>query len=258
MTGKRVSETELMLPALYFINREPGITTTRLKLLLVDLLKPTGKDAEIARSRTDTYFEQKVRNLVSHRTLQKRGYALYNRAGRDGTHTLTEQGKGFLQTNIDALEYVLSGDFNYDDVQNSFSKITMMGEQKRKILTYDENLVIEEGTRRVENVQVYERSRKLREAAINRHTINGHIQCSACSFDFYEAYGERGRGYIEIHHQKPIFQYEEQDTGKFIENALQNVIPVCSNCHRMIHREKNAPMTVEDLRQLIQCARTHS
>lgn len=58
MTGKRVSETELMLPALYFINREPGITTTRLKLLLVDLLKPTGKDAEIARSRTDTYFEQ--------------------------------------------------------------------------------------------------------------------------------------------------------------------------------------------------------
>ncbi|TMD64428.1 MAG: hypothetical protein E6I91_11110 [Chloroflexi bacterium] len=66
---------------------------------------------------------------------------------------------------------------------------------------------------------------------------------SVCSFDFYEVYGERGRGYIEIHHQKPIFQYEEQDIGKFIENALQNVIPVCSNCHRMIHREKNAPIT---------------
>ncbi len=50
MVDKRVSETELLLPALYFINREPGITTSRLKSLLVDLLRPTGKDAEIADS----------------------------------------------------------------------------------------------------------------------------------------------------------------------------------------------------------------
>ena len=79
MTDKRVSETELVLPALYFINKEPGITTSRLKSLLVDLLKPTGKDAEIAKNRSDTYFEQKVRNLVSHRTLQRLGYAEYKR-----------------------------------------------------------------------------------------------------------------------------------------------------------------------------------
>jgi hypothetical protein len=72
MADKRVSEKDLILPALYFINREPGITTSRLKLLLVEFLKPTGKDAEIARNRSDTYFEQKVRNLVSsHRTLQQ-------------------------------------------------------------------------------------------------------------------------------------------------------------------------------------------
>lgn len=37
MTEKRVSETELVLPALYFIDKEPDITTSRLKLLLVDL-----------------------------------------------------------------------------------------------------------------------------------------------------------------------------------------------------------------------------
>ena len=70
----------------------------------------------------------------------------------------------FLQTNIDAIEYLFSGDFNYDDVQSSFVDLTKIGEQKQKILIYDENLVIEEGTRRVKNVQVYERSKKLREA----------------------------------------------------------------------------------------------
>ena len=256
MADKRVSETELMLPALYFINREPGITTSRLKSLLVDLLKPTGKDAEIARNRSDTYFEQKVRNLVSHRTLQ--GYAEYSRVGNDGIHTITEVGRAFLQTNIDALEYLFSGDFNYDDVQSSFVDLTKIGEPKQKILIYDENLVIEEGTRRVRNVQVYERSKKLREAAINRYTIKGHLACTVCSFDFSAVYGERGKGYIEIHHQKPIFQYEDQDTAKFLEQALQNVAPLCSNCHRMIHREKNAPMPVEELRQLIEQVRIHS
>lgn len=258
MTEKRVSEKELLLPALYFINREPGITTSRLKSLLEDLLKPTGKDAEIARNRSDTYFEQKVRNLVSHRTLQRLGYAEYVRAGNDGFHTITEAGWAFLQTNIDALEYLFSGDFNYDDVRSGFVDLTKMGEQKQKILIYDENLVIEEGTRRVKNVRVYERAKKLRETSIIRYTINGHLKCSVCSFDFSAVYGERGKGYIEIHHQKPIFQYEDQDTTKFLDQALQNVVPVCSNCHRMIHREKNAPMSVEELRQLVEQVRVNS
>src|SRR5437763_1084671 len=146
MSEKRVSETELILPALYFINEESGITTSRLKSLLVDLLRPTGKDAEIARNRSDTYFEQKVRNLVSHRTLQRLGYAEYERLGNDGIHRITETGRSFLQTNKDALEYLFSGDFNYDDMESSFVDLTKIGEQNRKVLIYDENLVIEEGT----------------------------------------------------------------------------------------------------------------
>ena len=128
----------------------------------------------------------------------------------------------------------------------------------QKIVIYDENLVIEEGIRKVKNIQMYERSKKLREAAINRNIINGHLECTVCSFDFYAVYGEKGRGYIEIHHQKPIFQYKDQDTTKFLEQALQNVVPVCSNCHRMIHRAKNAPMPVEVLRQVVEQIRVHS
>ncbi len=258
MAANRVSETQLMLPALYFINREPGITTSRIKSLLVDLLKPTGKDAEIARNRSDTYFEQKVRNFVSHRTLQRLRYAEYEKTGNDGIHTITEAGRAFLQTNIDALEYLFSGDFNYEDMKSGFVDLTKMGEQKQMLLIYDENFIIEEGTRRVKNVQVYERSRKLREAAISRYTINGHLECLICSFDFSSVYGERGKGYIEIHHQKPIFQYQDQDTTMFLEHALQNVAPVCSNCHRMIHREKNAPLSVEELRHLVVQVRVSS
>jgi predicted HNH restriction endonuclease len=257
MTKKLVSETELVLPALYFIDKEPGITTSRLKVLLIDLVKPTGRDAEIAKGRNDTYFEQKVRNLVSsHRTLEKSGYAEYRKLGNNGVHTITDSGRKFLQSNMDTVEYLFSGDFNSDDIKSSLTTIAKAREQKKRVLVYDENLVIEEGTKRIKNVQVYERSRKLREAAISRYMVNDHLECFVCSFDFYVVYGDRGKGYIEIHHQKPLFQYEDEDISKFIMRALLNVVPLCSNCHRMIHREKNAPLPVEELRRLVQKAGT--
>jgi 5-methylcytosine-specific restriction endonuclease McrA len=263
MVDDRISEADLILPALYIINRESQTTTSQLIHILEELLKPTGKDAEILKNRRDTYFSQKVRNLVSHDTLERLGYATYSKLGRSGTFTITEDGKGVLQVNKDALEYLLGEDFNYDDfsfddIKASLATMTKMSEQRKRALLYDENLVISEGTRRKGNVQMYERSKKLRDIAINHYIHNGHIQCCICSFDFFVQYGEWGKGYIEIHHLKPICRYEDEESNMFIERALQNVVPVCSNCHRMIHREKNAPMPIEDLKHLVQRAKISS
>lgn len=58
-------------------------------------LKPTGKDAEIAEGRGDTYFSQKVRNTVSHRDqgtgLSARGLAEYS-PDRE-SWTITDSGR---------------------------------------------------------------------------------------------------------------------------------------------------------------------
>jgi len=197
-----------------------------------------------------------VRNLVSHRTLQKLGYANYSRINGSGAYTITERGKEFLEINRRILEYLFSEDFNYEDfnyedIKDSLTVMAKMSEQNRKGFLYNENLVITEGIKRRRDVQVYERSRRLREGFINHYMQNGHLKCCVCSFDFYAHYGERGKGFIEIHHQKPVFQYDDGDMNQFIDKALQNVVPVCSNCHRMIHREKNAPMPIEELKQLV-------
>lgn len=73
------------------------LTTTELIELLEDRLKPTGKDAELARDRSDTYFSQKVRNLVSHRNqstgLVTTGMATYD-ANIEGW-TITDAGREF-------------------------------------------------------------------------------------------------------------------------------------------------------------------
>ena len=51
-----------------------------------------------------------------------------------------------------------------------------------------------------------------------------------------------------MHHQKPVFQFEGDDLERTVEEALENVIPVCSNCHRMIHRRRDKPLSLEELK----------
>ena len=75
----------------------------------------------------------------------------------------------------------------------------------------------------------------------------GRLICEACGFDFEKAYGELGRDFIEIHHNKPLF---EQD-GEVVIDPSTDLDCVCSNCHRMIHRNKSDTLTVARLKDLL-------
>jgi hypothetical protein len=100
MSSDRVSEPDLVIPALRAMAARPNgfISTTDLIGELERIFQPTGRDAEIIPERSDTYFSQKVRNLVSHRTLTKGGAARYdnNRRGYQitdiGTSSLRQVG----------------------------------------------------------------------------------------------------------------------------------------------------------------------
>lgn len=72
----RISESELIIPALKAIAQEPEgrILTATLIHKLRARLKPAGLDQAILDNRNDDRFSQKVRNLVSHKTLEKRGF----------------------------------------------------------------------------------------------------------------------------------------------------------------------------------------
>jgi len=89
-----------------------------------------------------------------------------------------------------------------------------------------------------------ERNRKLvdqkKSVAIKK---SGKLTCEVCSFDFEAAYGERGAGFIEAHHIKPIHTLIPG-----AKTTLEDLALLCSNCHRMIHARKPW-LTVEQLRQ---------
>jgi len=67
------------------------------------------------------------------------------------------------------------------------------------------------------------------------------VACSVCDFDFEEAYGELGRGFIEAHHTVPVAQMEPG-----AKTRLEDLVAVCSNCHRMLHRSER--LSFEELR----------
>jgi predicted HNH restriction endonuclease len=73
---------------------------------------------------------------------------------------------------------------------------------------------------------------------------NGTI-CEVCKFDFAKTYGAYGEGFIEMHHIYPINKGRRKTT-------IEDLRPVCANCHRMLHRGKKL-MSIEELREIIKC-----
>jgi len=68
--------------------------------------------------------------------------------------------------------------------------------------------------------------------------------CQACGFEFEKFYGKIGKDYIEAHHLIPLGTLNE---GEAIEYDPENDFSLlCSNCHRMIHRQED-PSDVERL-----------
>ena len=91
-----------------------------------------------------------------------------------------------------------------------------------------------------------ERNRKLIEVAKESFLKKeGRLFCEACEFDFAKTYGALGEDFIEAHHTIPVSEMDEEHVSRVIDIVL-----LCSNCHRMIHR-KMPWLTVEELRSML-------
>lgn len=88
----------------------------------------------------------------------------------------------------------------------------------------------------------YERNPKARARCIAAQGT----ACKVCGFDFGIAFGEAFAGKIEVHHIKPISEIGEE----YVVDPLRDLVPVCPNCHRMLHSKANGVYTVEDLKEM--------
>lgn len=91
-------------------------------------------------------------------------------------------------------------------------------------------------------VNRYERNPVNRELCL---ATNGYT-CKICGFDFENEYGVIGHNYIHVHHIKMVSTFG----GEYYLDPIKDLIPVCPNCHAMLHR-KNPPIMPEELKEII-------
>lgn len=106
----------------------------------------------------------------------------------------------------------------------------------------DDRFLQEEGGSMLTLSRRYERSRLNRKVAIEFHGR----ECNVCKFSFDGTYGSLSGGYVEIHHLVPVSQMQ----GPKPLDPRIDLVPLCANCHRMVHRVW-PPVSPERLRQII-------
>lgn len=122
-----------------------------------------------------------------------------------------------------------------------------LAERNAADLVLPEEIITEakyhEGAVREVKINAYERNAQARLKCIAHYGA----YCGVCNFDFGKAYGQAGAGFIHVHHLKPI-----ADIGERYEvDPITDLLPVCPNCHAIIHR-RNPPYRIEEVQAMLE------
>lgn len=105
------------------------------------------------------------------------------------------------------------------------------------------NHIFKEGTVKTVILNVHERSPQTRKLCIDEHGYN----CKICSFNFEKTYGVKGKDYIHVHHIKSLSKIGKKHTVV----PINDLIPVCPNCHAMLHLGSK-PLKPKELIEIIE------
>jgi 5-methylcytosine-specific restriction enzyme A len=106
------------------------------------------------------------------------------------------------------------------------------------------NAIEFEGLRKQILVNKYERSSIARKKCIEHHGL----ACKVCTMSFSKKYGNIGDEFIHIHHLTPMHKIGHE----YKVDYKNDLIPVCPNCHSMLHRKINGKEpTIDELRRMI-------
>jgi 5-methylcytosine-specific restriction protein A len=121
------------------------------------------------------------------------------------------------------------------------------GSTQREFLAIEEVETPEhfsEGATKVISVNAFERNAEARKKCIEHHGYS----CKCCGFNFEQRYGEIGRSFIHVHHIKPLAEIKEE----YVVNPILDLVPLCANCHAMVHRV-NPALSIEMLKTELKC-----
>ena len=120
----------------------------------------------------------------------------------------------------------------------------------RNNLESEESITFPEGKKAYTKHTRYERNQGMVQLAKDRFKVaNGALFCEVCGFSF-DTYGERGKDYIEAHHDVPVSEIGDDGVSN-----IDDIKMVCANCHRILHC-KRPWLKVDELKNLLQSQNT--
>jgi 5-methylcytosine-specific restriction protein A len=105
----------------------------------------------------------------------------------------------------------------------------------------DEDTLPEGAVRRVV-LNAYERNAVARKRCLEHH---GHL-CSVCGIRLSDVYGAIADGFIEVHHVVPLSRVGR----RYRVDPAKDLVPICPNCHSIVHRRAPA-LGIDEARKLL-------
>ena len=100
-----------------------------------------------------------------------------------------------------------------------------------------------EGSLKRISVEIRERDPAARKACIEYH----ECKCWICDFDFGKFYGPEAEGFIHVHHREQL----AKAAGRRKVDPIEDLVPLCPNCHSVVHLRKNA-YEVDEVKKMVQ------
>jgi hypothetical protein len=156
----------------------------------------------------------------------------------------------FLKTFSHVAEtkcYREQGYFNYPKVPAKAKRYLVVAHTPTQGGPYPEETEaspgLPEGALQTIKVNAYERNRSAREKCVRHHGC----ACSVCGILMSDRYGEVAWGFIHVHHLRQLSTIAKE----YLVDPIQDLRPVCPNCHAVIHM-KTPAYTIEEARNLLQ------
>jgi len=151
-----------------------------------------------------------------------------------------------VDTNIAIEETFTNGIDNLQDEHEQLLEVedetTFNDEKLAEELPEEFTEQLLEGAKKTITINAYERNAKARQLCIE----HWKPVCAVCNFDFEEMYGDIGKGFIHVHHLTPVSQIG----NSYEVDPVNDLRPVCPNCHAMLHRQDEI-LSIEELKLIV-------
>lgn len=128
-------------------------------------------------------------------------------------------------------------------VDNTNEIKELLNDDINEVEEVETNIRFREGATSQTVINSYERNPQARKKCLEYYGTS----CFVCEFDFGKTFGKIGEGFIHVHHLKPISEIREE----YEINPIEDMRPVCPNCHAIIHR-RDPVFSIEEMKTLLQ------